>query len=226
MINEIEIPAEVPVMTLTESTLFPQAMMPLYIFEPRYRNMLQDVLSNERVFAIAALDTSSPYPDTEEPLKKIGGVGIVRACRTNPDGTSNLILQGLARVEFTEITAEEPYRRAIIKGLSSEIDGSPHTIEAIQPTILAQIQNLKSLGAQLPDELIQFLEQVTEPDAFLDLSIYTLCTSGQLKQTLLETRSLLTRFEKFQLHLKGQIEQLKLGNGSFRDPNDPNNEKN
>ena len=55
-IQEIEIPSEVPVMTMSQTVLFPQAMMPLFIFEPRYREMLQDVLEENRIFAVAALD--------------------------------------------------------------------------------------------------------------------------------------------------------------------------
>ena len=212
MISEIEIPVEVPVMTLNETVLFPQAMMPLYIFEPRYRKMLQDVLTHDRIFAIAALDTKNQYPGTEEPPKKIAGVGIVRACRRNPDGTSNLVLQGLARIEFMEIVAEEPYRMARIRGLASQVDGSRETLEAMQPTLLALIQTQKRLGSPIPDEVIHFLGSINDAEAVLDLSIYTLCASNDLKQQLLETRGILERFEKFERYLRARIEQLKLDN--------------
>ena len=57
MQQEIEIPREVPVMTMNGTVLFPHAMMPLYIFEDRYRAMLRAVLESDRVFAVAALDT-------------------------------------------------------------------------------------------------------------------------------------------------------------------------
>ena len=53
---EITLPDEVPVMTLAEATLFPQALMPLHIFEPRYRAMLRDVLAGDRLFAVVGLD--------------------------------------------------------------------------------------------------------------------------------------------------------------------------
>src|ERR1043166_5159592 len=53
---EITLPDEVPVMTLPNTAFFPQALMPLHIFEPRYRHMLRDVLASNRVFAIAGLD--------------------------------------------------------------------------------------------------------------------------------------------------------------------------
>ena len=49
----MEIPDAVPVMTLPSATLFPQALLPLYIFEPRYRQMLTDMLRTERMFTVA-----------------------------------------------------------------------------------------------------------------------------------------------------------------------------
>src|SRR5215471_18893756 len=49
----MKIPREVPVMTLPNATLFPQALLPLYIFEPRYRQMLAEALHTNRMFSVA-----------------------------------------------------------------------------------------------------------------------------------------------------------------------------
>jgi len=210
MSSEIEIPAEVPVMTLNETVLFPQAMMPLYIFEPRYRQMLSDVLNDARIFAVASVDTEQEEAEVLETPHPIAGVGVVRACKQNPDGTSNLILQGLARVKFEEIVAEEPYRRARISQILSEPDGSEQSLTAIQPSLLSLVQTQIRLGAPIPKEVIQFLSNIHEPENVLDLAIYTLCSSSKLKQQLLETRSIIERFARFEAYLGAQIEQLKL----------------
>jgi ATP-dependent Lon protease len=210
MTSEIEIPAEVPVMTLSNTVLFPQAMMPLYIFEPRYRQMLSDVLTEERIFAVASVDMAQEEAEVLETPYSIAGVGVVRACKQNPDGTSNLILQGLARVQFVEITSEEPYRRARISQIMSESDGSGDSISAIQSRLVSLVQTQIRLGAGIPKEVLQFLSNIKEPENVLDLAIYTLCSSSQLKQQLLETRGILQRFKKFEGYLKAQIDQLKL----------------
>lgn len=210
MNNEIEIPAEVAVMTLNETVLFPQAMMPLYIFEPRYRNMLSDVLSEDRIFAVASVDPEQEEAEVLETPYSIAGVGVVRACKQNPDGTSNLILQGLARVKFEEFISEEPYRRARIRQILSESDGPEQSISKMQPMIVSLVQTQMRLGAPIPKEVLQFLSNIREPENVLDLAIYTLCASSKLKQQLLETRGILERFKKFEHYLRAQIEQLKL----------------
>jgi len=208
--QEIEIPREVPVMTLSQTVLFPQAMMPLFIFEPRYREMLSTVLEEDRIFAVAALDERDEDAEVLETPYSIAGVGVVRACKQNPDGTSNLILQGLARVEFENFVCEEPYRRARIQKLMSESDGSEETLGSIQPTLLALVQIQMRLGAEIPQEVLQFLSNINEPESVLDLAIYTLCPSGSFKQELLETRGILARFNKFERFLRSQVERLKL----------------
>ena len=208
--QEIEIPREVPVMTLSQTVLFPQAMMPLFIFEPRYREMLSTVLEVDRIFAVAALDERDENAEVLETPYSIAGVGVVRACKQNPDGTSNLILQGLARVEFENFVCEEPYRRARIQQLMSESDGSEETLGSIQPTLLALVQIQMRLGAEIPQEVLQFLSNLKEPESVLDLAIYTLCPSGNVKQDLLETRGILARFGKFERFLRSQVDRLKL----------------
>lgn len=197
-------------MTLGETVLFPQAMMPLYIFEPRYRAMLDEVLANDRIFAVAALDPSQQESDQDEPLHRIAGLGVVRACRKNPDGTSNLILQGISRIECDAIVTEAPFRRIRIKPVQSERDGPEEDLQAIRTSLLSLVQTQIRLGAGIPEEVVQFLSKIEEPENLLDLSIFTLCSSGSLKQHLLETRGILERFRKFEHFLKAQIEQLEL----------------
>src|SRR4051812_30825671 len=101
---EITLPDEVPVMTLPNIAFFPQALMPLYIFEPRYRRMLRDVLASNRLFAVAGLDPVRVSDPTQfEPPYRVASVGIVRACQKSEDGTSKLLLQGICRVEIVSI---------------------------------------------------------------------------------------------------------------------------
>jgi len=209
-IQEVEIPREVPVMTMSQTVLFPQAMMPLFIFEPRYREMLRDVLNEERIFAVAALDEEKKDAQALETPYPIAGVGVIRACKQNEDGTSNLILQGLARIKFDEIICEEPYRRARIQQVFSVSDGSGKSRDAIKSTLLAHLQTQIRLGAEIPLELLKFLAKIKEVENMLDMAIYTLCPPGRIKQELLETCGILERFEKFQRVLHSQIERLKI----------------
>lgn len=227
MISELEIPAEVPLMTLEGVTLFPQAMIPLYIFEERYRHMLKEVLAHDRMFALAAINQDEVSVFSElDPPRKIAGVGMVRACRKNPDGTSNLILQGLARVECEGLVQQEPFRRIRIRPYPSECDGSEETLNAIQSSLIALVKKQMQLDKALPKEILDFLLQVGDPEGTLDLAIHTLCASLPLKLELFETRSILSRFEKFERYLRARIEQLRLERDLKKDSGGDAPEKN
>src|SRR3954471_10324092 len=102
----MKIPQEVPVMTLPNATLFPQALLPLYIFEPRYRQMLADALHSNRMFSVAMQRPGN----TRESPSPVAGLGLIRVSVGHRDGTSHLILQGLARVELKEAVRYKPYR--------------------------------------------------------------------------------------------------------------------
>ncbi len=211
MQSEIEVPREIPLMTLEGITLFPQAMIPLYIFEERYRLMLKEVLAHDRMFALAAINQEAAGLSPEsDPPRKIAGLGMVRACRKNPDGTSNLILQGLARIECEDMVQSEPFRRIRVRPYPSECDGSADTLNAIQSSLIALIKKQMQLDKALPREILEFLLQVGEPEGTLDLAIHTLCASQPLKLELFETRGILARFEKFERYLRARIEQLRL----------------
>ena len=226
MIQNIDIPREVPLMVLSDAVLFPQAIMPLFIFESRYKKMLNDILPANRIFAIATLDEQNTVSANAEAFYPIASIGIIRACKQSPDGNSNLILQGIARVKFESVTCEKPYRKAIVQPIDSQPGGTSQQIVSMKEQIVNLIQTQRRLGANIPKEIFLFLNNVDDPENMLDLSIYTLCTSTKFKLELLETDNVLSRFKKFALFLETEIQQLKLNmklKGKLDDDNIGNN---
>jgi Lon protease-like protein len=84
----IEIPTEVPVMALANAVLFPHSLLPLHIFERRYRDMLADSLDGDRMFSVALMKKGIEEAVEIEDLCPVAGVGLIRACVGNENGTS------------------------------------------------------------------------------------------------------------------------------------------
>ena len=209
---DIMLPDELPVMTLPNVAFFPQALMPLHIFEPRYRQMLRDVLSTNRLFAVAGLNEKLIGLENQfEPPHRVASVGIVRACQENSDGTSNLLLQGLCRIEFVEILTDEPYRRVRIRVLPSQSEKSTEEENVRLRTETARLLRLKQkLGASMPAEITDFLGKVGDPETFVDLAAFSLCDNHSVKQKLLETLNIRERLTMFNRQLRVEIEAIKL----------------
>src|SRR6202051_921951 len=129
----MKIPREIPVMTLPNATLFPHALLPLYIFEPRYRQMLADALHSNRMFSVAMQKPGS----TRETPSPIAGLGLIRVSVGHSDGTSHLILQGIARVQLCETVRYKPYRIQRIQPLAS-----PPCKEIVIDALLAKVREL------------------------------------------------------------------------------------
>jgi len=209
METEIMLPDIVPAMTLPEIAFFPQALLPLHIFEARYRQMLQDVLASDRLFAIAGLDFQHARREFEPPYR-IAGLGMVRACQKNVNGTSNLLIQGLSRVEIVEIVTDEPYRRVRIRALTSEAGGASVENRRMRDQ-LARLLLLKTkLDVGISEELTQFLNTVDDPETFVDIAAFNLCQDKALRQRLLSTLNVHRRFELFARQLRSDIDEIKL----------------
>src|SRR5260370_41646081 len=114
MDESVILPEQVPVMPLSGALLFPHALLPLYIFEPRYRQMLTHALGHHRMFCVALLKQHCADWQSPADFFNTAGVGILRACVVRVEGTSILILLGLYRASFTNLAQNASFTIVII----------------------------------------------------------------------------------------------------------------
>src|SRR5262252_4129657 len=131
MSSSVTLPEQLPVMPLPGAVLFPHALLPLYIFEPRYREMLEHALRRDRMFSVTLIKPSCPEWHAPEDFFHFATVGLIRACVGRGDGTSNLVLQGLHRVRFTGFEQEIPFPVAKIDIVESSDDETTVESEAL-----------------------------------------------------------------------------------------------
>ncbi len=199
-------------MTLPNVAFFPQALMPLHIFEPRYREMLRDTLATDRLFAVAGLDTDERAPNATltEPPHRVASVGIIRACQKNDNGTSNLLLQGLCRVEILDIVRENPYRLIRVRALASRPGAAPADNESRRRELARLITMKEKLAPTSSSAIAAFLRNIEDPEAFADIAAFNLCDDPALKQRLLEVLDVNRRMFLFADYLRSQIEAIKM----------------
>jgi len=194
-----ELPATLPVMVLPGVTLFPNALLPLHIFESRYRLMLEEALGDCRMLAMAM-----PRDKEEREVEPIAGAGLVRACIRNEDGTSNLILQGVSRVRFTGWEQTEPFRIARIESVESR-EGDQNGIESRVTQLHALCARFKEQGIELPSQFEAYLNQITNIGVITDLVASTLVADSRVRQMLLEEVDIPKRLEKLLAGLRAQL---------------------
>ena len=114
-----------PLFPLSQAALFPRAQLPLHVFEARYRKMLADCIQQHGIMAIVMVPDPADLidPRGHPRLARVAGVGFVKEVARLPDGRSDIVLEGLARVSLEELPFEIPSRRA--RATSSSPTRSP-----------------------------------------------------------------------------------------------------
>ncbi len=200
----LDLPRVAPVMVLPNALLFPNSLMPLYIFEPRYREMLRWVLAGQRVFCIAQTKPGVNDAVTTEDFHQTGGLGLVRACVGHEDGTSHLVLQGLARVRFTGFVQETPFRIAELRELPSEssadLDG-----EALVAKVLAVCAELRASGVPVPDAFDAQLAKIDDPSMLADVIAHAFLKDGARRQEVFDELRVGERLRLLIGHLRAEM---------------------
>ncbi|MDB6018408.1 MAG: peptidase lon domain protein [Pedosphaera sp.] len=214
----MKLPSEVPVMVLPNATLFPQALLPLYIFEPRYRQMLLESLHSNRLLSVAMQKPGR----TRETPSPIAGLGLIRVSVGHKDGTSHLILQGLARVQLAETVRYKPYRIQRIRPLES-----PPCNDVVVDALLAKVRELLeervTLGIPLPflelpksqpvdappafspKDIFEYLDKLNDPEQITDWVSSQVLRGPVEQQTILETVHLEARLKHLIHFLMAEI---------------------
>jgi len=170
-------------------------MLPLRIFEDRYKKMLSDVLNQDRIFAVVAeRDQTLTDDQLDEPPFEVATAGLIRVSKENEDGTSFVMLQGLSRVRIRSINDEGPYRILKVEPLETIIEKD--TKEYRNKIYDALVQN-KLLGGETSKDILDYLETIEDDVAFVDLAAFTLCKNTIRKQAMLEVQRLHKRAEMF-----------------------------
>lgn len=117
----VPIPEVLPIFPLPNVVFFPYTYLPLHIFEPRYRKMVEDAASTEECIGMALLKDGweDHYHDTP-PIFELGCVGQLVSVNPLSDGRYNIVLKGLRRCTYLEQTVDTSYRQAKVNLLSSQ----------------------------------------------------------------------------------------------------------
>ena len=185
----MELPRTVPIMPLPGAVLFPHALLPLYIFEPRYQQMLAHALAQHRMFCVALVKPDRAAWHSREDFVDLAGVGLIRACVGRNDGTSNLILRGLERVRFTRFEQIAPFPIAEIETLESCDETSIET-EALGEKVLELYAKFRTTSRQLPLKLDRYLSDLNDPGMLADLMAATFVSDPSRRQRVLEELSI------------------------------------
>jgi Lon protease-like protein len=187
-----------PIFPLPDLTLFPRTMLPLHIFEARYRAMITDCLSRDRRLAVVGLRPGYEAAYEGRPaVYPVMGVGRIVQWERMATGRYNLLLQGECRARIDrELPADTLYRMVAATPLEDEGADAPAVAPLTSRVRSAAARILATVGRS-GEELQQSLDALTEPGRLCDQIASTLIPSPTTRQALLE-----------ELHVERRLERL------------------
>ena len=183
---------ELPLFPLPDVVLFPQQLLPLHIFESRYRMLLQTVLETDKRFGIVRIN-----PENGE-MAEIGCCAEVLQHQTTEDGRSYIVTLGQQRFRVLNITRETPFRSAMVSWMEDEPVADHTELNTLRDKVSSALNDVFSLTAklqgrepELPDDL---------PDLPRELSFWIGAhldnRAAPEQQTLLELSDTTERLER------------------------------
>jgi Lon protease-like protein len=189
--------SRLPIFPLPSIQLFPHALLPLHVFEPRYRDLVRDAMAGQRLIAIASFEPGYEANYHSRPaVRPIIGVGTVVGHEPIGDGRANIVLRGLTRARIErELPPNEAYRLVDAATVGDSTAAGFDDAGARDMLILLADQ----LALKLPSggETLRELAR-SQPDlgALVDVFSAALVTDPDDRQLLLETLDVGTRVDR------------------------------
>ncbi len=193
---------QLPIFPLPNCVLLPGGLLPLHVFEPRYREMTRDALASHQLIGVTRLRPGfeSTYYG-RPPVYERFGVGRIICSEELPDGRFALLLRGVARVELaSELPAERAYRRVVARELvDAEID--PTDAADHRARLISLCDRLAEVLEQGGPQLRDLVRTFDSPGACADAVAAALVQDTDARQQLLEACCPLERLQRTMGHV-------------------------
>jgi ATP-dependent Lon protease len=209
----LTIPAELPVLPLRDTVLFPQSFMPLAVARESSVRLIDDAIADGKLIAVFTQRDAAVEEPSEQDLYQVGTATHIHKMFKLPDGSLRLIVQGLARLTLEELVSTQPYLRARVKAANDDTNADDRLeIDALARNIKTNFQQVVSLSPLLSDDLQTLAVNITEPGRLADFIASSLTTiSTAVKQEVLDTLDIRARMDNLNRILIKELEVLELG---------------
>jgi Lon protease-like protein len=207
--------AALKVFPLHGAAVLPGTPAPFHVFEPRYRALVGDALSGDRILAVPALLAKADAQAQRPPLRPVCGAGFIESEERYPDGRFDVVVRGLARVRLLEeLPPTGPYREFRAEVVEDVLPAGGAA--ALQGELEGLRQLVYGLSTKLPAEsgapqLAEAVAQMKDPSAIVDLVAAAAVSEPEARQRVLEEADVARRLELVLGEIAGVVLMLSKG---------------
>jgi ATP-dependent Lon protease len=210
--DEQPIPAELPLLPLRNTVLFPGVVIPITVGRDKSIKAVNDAYKTDRLVGVVSQKDSLVEEPNVSDLVKIGTIAKILKLIKMPDGGTTVIIQGKKRFQIDEVTSEEPYFKAKVTVLIDDELKDDNDFDAMVSSIKELATQIIQLSPNMPSEATIILKNIENP-AFLIHFVSSNLNSNVLeKQKLLEIQSIKSRAEVLLNLLQTELQYAELKN--------------
>ena len=210
----IIVPEVIPILPLYNVLLFPKMMLPLEVIGPRSIQLVDDAMIKDRIVGLIMAKKepdSFDYQYTLEDLYPVGTSATIMKMAKVSETKTQMLLQGISRVQIVELIDGKPYQQARIKVLEDKEVKNIET-EALMANLLVLFDRILKLSPFLPPEFGPMAKSITEAGALADIITSIINAPIEEKQKILEIADTNERLKEVTRIVNHQMEVLELGN--------------
>jgi ATP-dependent Lon protease len=180
-----EIPDALPVLPLINTVVVPMAVAPIVVGQERSIKLVDEVMRTNRLVTLVAQRHPEARPAGPDDIYRVGTTAIIHRLLRLPDGTLQLVVQGLERIRILDFLQTEPFLVARIEKLPEQVTASTE-LEALRRTLGELFRKLVPLTEDIPNELAAAGENIGDPRLFAYLVTAMTPMETPLRQEILE----------------------------------------
>src|ERR1700744_2134341 len=209
--KKFSVPEVLPILPVRDTVLFPGAVLPLTVGRESSLALVNALDGEDKQLGVVAqLDPRVEDPAAAD-LHKVGTLAKVHKTVKMPNGNVVIFLEGLQRIQITELITLRPYLRARVEAQPDVNGESDAELEALQRNAQDLFRDVVSHSPQLSDDLTSVSSAIDDPGRLADFIAGTLPSLSTLvRQELIETPNVRKRLEALIRELSKELEVLEL----------------
>jgi len=211
-LNGIEVPAEISLLPLRNTVLFPGVVLPITVGRDKSIKAVNDAYRTDKLIGVVAQKDSNVEDPAVTDLEHIGTIARIVKLIKMPDGGTTIIIQGKNRFLIESIVGEDPYFRAKIKKLEEEEWPKDEDFKAYVANIKDLAADIVQLSPNIPTEASIILRNIENPAFLIHFVSSNLNTDIKDKQRLLELNQIRQRADLLMQLLQKELQFAELKN--------------
>jgi len=203
----VEIPNVLPLLPVRDIVVYSYMFLPLFVGRENSIKAVEEAMEKDRLILLAT--QKDPSKDTPEPddVYEVGTIAMIMKKLKLPDNRIKILVQGLAKAKIVKYTQTSPLFHVEIEKIIEEVPEELSVeLEALMRNIKEQCEKILSLKGLVSPEVMEVLDNVTDPGRLADLVASNLKLKIEESQKILEVFDPIERLEKVSDYLSKELE--------------------